>query len=363
MKKIFFTLILLFITANFVAGRSQTRVSTLKPAKPNPVKLEDIALGPPQINGEVIRVSGEYRLRIDNNDEKRAFQGLAVISFGDALQQLESVKVKLSIAPLDSETHLLYSMPTIGEQYKLIVLDQSGSVVIHKIAPVKNSTDPLLTAPPPQPVSTVPVKSDGGAFIRVRPRLAGGANEKDPYILAFEINSATPLANAQIRVTAKGLNESRPLNFTGAVNVDIPLPDDLEVQKITYAIINNKGETLVSGEADVMQLMNADDVAIGNIKLDKAAYKAGESAQLTVEYAGNTPSGIRVEITAKDLTGKIIHRDTRKEKREAGLPPHEFVISLPKDVKDAVSVEIKIFEGDGNSLLDSSSKDIIISNN
>lgn len=357
-KRNLLIILAILITAPFFPSRGQ------RPAIPaKPVHLEDIQIAPPNLFGEVIRVSGEFRLRIENNDDQRSFQGLATIGFGNAIEQVETVKVKLSLAPQESALHLLYSMPAIGEQYSLVVTDEHGRIVLHKIAPVKSITDPSLAAPPPQALSTVNVKSESGAFLKVRPRLAGGTGENDPYLLAFELSSATPINNAHMRITAKGLNDAKPLSFTGATNVEFKLPDDLEVQKIGYTVIGSKGETLASGEADIVQLMNADDVTIGNVKLDKETFKPGETAKITVEYIGNTTNGIRVEITAKDITGKVVYRDLRKEKREAGLPTHEFTISIPRDTKDAISVEIKIFDAEANTVLDTSSKDIIISNN
>jgi hypothetical protein len=343
--------LLLAIPLQGVYGQSQALVKT-------PPDLEKIPLGPPSLAAEVIRVSGEFRLKVTNNDPTRIFRGLAIVSLGTVYQQAEAGKVALSVAPNETALHLLYSMPAVGDQYTLVITDPTGTIVVHKMAPVRATNDPSLAAPPPTPVSTVLIKTEETVSLRVKVRLAGGAGENDPYMLAFELSSPQQISNARLSIKAKGLDDSQPVNFVGKANHEFKLSEDLEVQKITYVVTGSRGEILAKGETDLSQLMTEDIVTIGGMKLDKPMYKPGEAAKLTTSYQGNMPNGIRTELIVTDHTGKVIFRDIRKEKKDGDLPSHEFSIPIPKDVSEALMVEIKVFEGDSQQIIDSANREI-----
>ncbi len=352
-RRFIFLILMLTIVLQSVYGQA-TASSRRQPE-------EALPFGPPALIAEVEKVSGEYRLRITNDDPVRSFQGLAVISLGTSYQQAEAGKVKLSIASQETAIHLLYSMPVVGDQYTLVITDVVGSIVVHKIAPVRATTDPVLTAPPPKPVSMVPIAAEEPIPIKVKIRLAGGAGENDPYFLAFELSSPTQITNARLSVKAKGLDDGKPVNFVGKTNLEFKLAEDLEVQKISYVITGSRGEILAKGESDLASLMTEDVVTINGMRLDQQQYKPGETAKLTVSYLGNVPNGIRVELVVTDSTGKTIFRDIRKEKKEGELPAHEFPIPIPKDVRESLNVEYKIFEGDSQTIIDSANREIPIS--
>ncbi len=356
-SSILFIFLLLTTPLHLAHGQTQTVV------KPPPLGQEDIPFGPPALAAEVVKISGEYRLKITNNDLTRTFHGTAQVSLGTAYQQAEAGKVKLSLAPQDTAILLLYSMPAVGDQYTLVITDLSGIIVVHKIAPVKASNDPSLLAPPPTPVSTVSIKTEEIIPLKVKIRLAGGSGENDPYLLAFELSSPHQITNAKLNIKAKGLDESQPVNFVGKSNHEFRLSEDLEVQKISYLITGARGEILAKGETDLTQLMTDDLVTINGMKLDKSVYKPGETAKLTVTYQGNVPNGIRVELSVTDHTGKTVFRDIRKEKREGDLPAHEFSIPIPKEISEALMVEYKIFEGDSQQIIDSANREIPVIRN
>lgn len=354
---------LILIAVSFSAfGQTTTRVGKLTPTPvPAAPPVEDIPFGPPSLDAVVERVSGEYRLRVTNNDPSRRFQGLAAISLGSSLQMAEAGKVKLAVGPQEMTIHLLYSMPAVGDQYMLAITDLTGSIVVHKIAPIRVTNDPALTAPPPKAVSMVDVVKEETTPIKVKIRLAGGAGENDPYLLAFELSSPAQITNARLSVKAKGLDESKPVNFVGKTNLDFKLSEDLEVQKIAYTITGSRGEILAKGETDLATLMTEDVVTINGMRMDKPSYKPGESAKLTVSYLGNVPNGIRAELVVTDSTGKTIFRDIRKEKKDGELPAHEFIIPIPKDVTESLNIDFKIFDGDSQQIIDSGSRDIQVS--
>jgi hypothetical protein len=355
-----YSILLLFLLLTtplqFVCGQVPT-VSKVPPP------LDEIPFGPPPLTADVERISGEFRLRITNQDLTRTFQGLAQVHLGTAFQQGEAGKIKLSIAPQETAIHLLYSMPAVGDQYTLVITDPVGVIVVHKIAPIKTINDPLLSAPPPKPVSTILIKTEEAIQLKVKVRLAGGAGENDPYFLAFELSSPSQITNARLSIKAKGLEDSRPVSFVGKTNLEFKLSEDLEVQKISYVVTGSRGEILAQGETDLTQLMTDDIVSINGMRLDKQFYKPGESAKLTVSYNGNITSGIRIELVVNDSTGKTVFRDTRKEKRDGDLPAHEFTIPIPRDAAENLMVEYKVFEGDSQTLVDSASREIPLSKN
>ncbi|MFN7926459.1 MAG: hypothetical protein U0Y68_00665 [Blastocatellia bacterium] len=352
----FISLLLLLAVSPIAFGQTTTRPAA------QPIQ-EDVPFGPPSLDAVVERVSGEYRLRITNNDSARRFQGLAVISLGTSFQQAEAGKVKLAIGPQEMAIHLLYSMPVVGDQYMLVITDQTGTLVVHKIAPVQVINDASLAAPPPKAVSMVPVATEESIPVKVKVRLAGGAGENDPYLLGFELSSPNQIANARLAVKAKGLDDSKPVSFSGKTNVEFKLSEDLEVQKISYTLTGSRGEILAKGETDLATLMTEDVVTINGMRMDKPSYKPGETAKMTVSYLGNVPNGIRVELVVTDSTGKTVFRDIRKEKKEGALPAHEFIIPIPKDVQESLNVDFKIFEGDTQQIIDSGTRDIQVSRN
>ncbi|HEX4946092.1 MAG TPA: hypothetical protein VFZ34_05495 [Blastocatellia bacterium] len=344
-------LLLFLFPLQFVCGQTQAVVKT-------PPPLEDTPFGPPSLSVDVEKVSGEFRLRVTNNDSTRKFQGHALVNLGTAYQQAEAGKLNLSIAPQETAIHLLYSMPAVGDQYTVVITDPTGVIVVHKIAPVRTINDPSLSAPPPTPVSTVLIKTEETIPLKVKIRLAGGTGENDPYMLAFELSSPQQITNGRLRISAKGLDESQPVSFVGKANHEFKLSEDLEVQKISYVVTGSRGEVLAKGETDLTQLMTEDVVTISGLKLDKQVYKPGEMAKLTVSYQGNVPNGIRVELTVTDHTGKVVFRDIRKEKKDGDLPTHEFSIQIPKDVSETMMVEYKVFDGDSQQIIDSAHREI-----
>jgi hypothetical protein len=352
----------LFILLTLIVALQGVHGQTTPAARSLP-NIEEIPLGPPALEAEVEKVSGEYRLKVTNNDATRSFQGVAMISLGSIYQQAEAGKVKLAIGPQETAIHLLYSMPAIGDQYTLVITDLSGSIMVHKIAPIRASTDPVLTTPPPKPVSMVEISNEEPVTLKVKVRLAGGTGEKDPYLLAFELSSAQQITNARLSVKAKGLDESKPVNFSGKTIIEFKLSEDLEVQKISYVVTGSRGELLAKGETDLATLMTEDIVTINGMRLDKPAYKPGETAKLTVNYAGNVPNGIRVELVVTDSTWKTVFRDIRKEKKDGELPAHEFSISIPRDAQEALTVEYKVFDGDSQTIIDSANREIPIAPN
>lgn len=353
MRQFLILITFLFLATPLQFAHGQTQAITRTP----PV-TDEVPLGPPPLEAELLKISGEYRLKIVNNDPSRLFKGIATVSLGSAYQQAEAGKVQLSVPPNETIYYLLYSMPAVGDQYTLLITDPTGVIVVHKIAPVKSSNDPSLATPPPVPVSTVQIQTEEPVTLKVKVRLAGGSGESDPYMLAFELSSPNQISNARLTIRAKGLDESQPVNFVGKTNLEFKLSEDLEVQKISYVVSGSRGEVLAKGETDLTQLMTEDIVTISGLKLDKQVYKPGETAKLTASYQGNVPDGIRAELTVTDHTGKVVYRDIRKEKREGDLPPHEFSIPIPKEVSESLMIEYKIFDGDSQQIIDSGNREI-----
>lgn len=349
---LFFTIFTL-LTSGLSAAFAQARTNT-------PVKPEEIQLAPPALTGSVENVSGEYHLKLANNDPARDFRGTAQVAFGGAAEQATVTKIPVTLGPRRSTIFLLYSLPVTGDQYSLMVSDADGKVVLHRIAPVRKITDLSLADQPPtdpKPLRTTPLIE---GEIKISASLTGGESEDDPFVLVLEITSPGALPTATLNVTAKGFQQSAKVNITGRTSVEFKLPDELEAQKMNFTLTDALGRVLAKGEADINQLLSDERLAIGDVTPDRETYKPGDVAHLKVALKGGGRGVYQLEIVGKDSRGAVFYRDLRRgSPRDRGGAGQEINLTLPREA-GTVKVEIKLTDGETGSQLDSNEREITV---
>jgi hypothetical protein len=327
--------------------------------------LDQIPLAPPALVGSIENTGGQFRLNLTNTDLTRAFRGTAHISLGNAMDQMEAGKLAVALAPQESRLFQLTALRASGEQYALRIYDQNDLLIFYKVAPVKRVFDAgrptamsAMPAPPPSAAATPPASGEGE--VKVEPRLAGGERDNDPFVLAFEVASPKPLLNATFSISAKGLQERKPINVQGRVNIEFKLPDEFDDRKVNYTLTDATGRVVARGEADLDQLLTDDFISVNEVKLDRPAYALGESAHVILMLQGGSKHGYRLEVTARDGRGNTFFRDSRKGVSEGGKSLQEFAVTLPRETAGPIVFEYKVYDAETGTLFDSGEREIAI---
>src|SRR5262249_23829035 len=116
-------------------------------------------------------------------------------------------------------------------------------------------------------------------------------NQAEPYLLTFEIESDTPVKNADFTLSAKNFQRRQPITIEGRAALEFKLPDTLSKRKLSYTLTSATGQTLASGEVDLDQLTASDAVSVGALTFDRPTYRRGESARIAIELQGDAPRG------------------------------------------------------------------------
>src|SRR5262245_13154179 len=282
-------------------------------------------LNRPALIGSVESSEGHLRLNLANQDPAREFRGKARISLGTSEQQTEVARFDFSLAPQESRLFPLDSRGISSDRFTLEVYDQIGVLILLNNAPINRVTDTVPIAAPPTIIAPAAVTPslNGAKELTVKARLveerssqprrrdieAPISDETGPAVLSFEIAAPAPIINASLSLRAKEYNDRRTINVHGSASVEFKLPEDFNEQKLTYALTNSSGLVVASGEVRLEELRKEDSVSVSDIKLDKTSYAPGESAQLVMTLEGRSPSGYRMEVTAKDADNATILQD------------------------------------------------------
>jgi hypothetical protein len=316
----------------------------------------------PAITGEVERVGARVQLVLTNPSDTREFQGVAKVSVGLSAEVATQLAIKL--APNETRSFPLKISETSGDQYSLAVYNQTGAVVLYKIAQVK-TTAGSGTAPRQAPT---PKKSSNE--VRVDAQLTRGVASQDaelptpeqvePFILTFKIESDTPVKDASFALNAKDFQRRQQITVEGRASLEFKLPETLSERKLSYKLTSVTGQTLASDEVDLDQLTASDAVSVSSLTFDRSAYAPGESARAVVELQGDTPRGYRLELTIKDAGGNLLFKDARKGSNKAGKSRQEFSIEIPREATVAILVAYQVFGGQTGTLFDSGSREIVL---
>lgn len=359
-KQIIFSIIL--VLASLVVAQAQSQIAMPMPKAP---------VNPPDLTGEVLRINGEFRLVISNNDETRAFTGLVRLCFNYQAENPIFSSFNITVGPQQNVVAAVRPNGSNGDQYLMIVTYPNGKVIIHKIANSKASFDTTLLvtnnapslAPQPQPALPKPVANPAPkGKIKVSPRLSGGANENDPFFLIFDILAPQQTFNGSLTIKGKNLDDMKAVGVNEKGTVEFKIPDEYEFQTINYKMTDARGETIVEGVADLNKLFAGETAAIGEITFDKPNYKIGEKAEVTVEFLGPAPTGAIIEIKVNESSGKNLFNERRTEAATSELKPITFTVPLNVTAKGSALIEVKIFDAETKVILDSANASIIIQN-
>ena len=320
-----------------------------------------------EIVGEVERAGSQIQLVLTNPSGTSAFQGDAKINVG--LSADADIRLTITLGPNETRRFPLSASNTSetpAAEYSLAVYNQAGALVMYKIAPIKTTVESEREAASKQ----APASKKGSEELRVNARLTRGLasrdaelptpNQAEPFLLTFEIESDTPVKNADFTLSAKEFKRRQPVTIEGRASLEFKLPDTLSKRKLSYTLTSATGQTLASGEVDLDQLTASDAVSVGELTLDRPAYTRGESARVAIDLQGDAPSGYRMNLTVKDGGGNLLVKDERRGSSKQGKSRQEFSIEIPREVRGPIIVEYQVFGGQTGALFDSGSREIVL---
>src|SRR5262245_21247115 len=185
----------------------------------------------PEIVGEVERSGAQIQLVLTNQSDTSAFQGAAKIKVG--LSADADVRLTIALAPKETRRFPLETSKTSetsGAEYSLAVYNQTGALVMYKIAPIKTTVGSERETASKQ----APASKKGSEELRVNAKLTRGLANRDaelptpdqaePFLLTFEIESDTPVKNADFTLSAKDFQRRQPITVEGRAALEFKLP-------------------------------------------------------------------------------------------------------------------------------------------
>lgn len=318
----------------------------------------------PALTGGVERAGGQLRLVLTNPGDTQAFQGSASVNAGPST--LDAARFTLTLAPGETRSFPLPSLPSSVDQYELKVFSQGGALVLYKIAPIRLVNDGERAVIAGQtPAAPAPAKA---AEVRVNAQLSRGLASRDaeitttdvvePFILTFEIDSPTSIKDASFTLGSKEFERRQVVADQNRARLEFKLPESLGERKLTYTLAARDGRPLARGEVDLDQLSSGDAVSLRELTFDRPAYAPGEPARATIELQGDAPRGYRLEVTVKEGGGNLLFKDERRGANVAGKSRQEFLIEVPSEVKGPVIFAYQVFGGQTGLLFDSGTREI-----
>src|SRR5262249_50162765 len=303
----------------------------------------------PGIIGEVEREGAKIQLVLTKPSDTRVFQGSAKVSVG--LSADATIQLTIPLAPNETRRFPLTASTTSGQsgdQYSLTIYNQTGALVLSKIAPIKTTggsgreTAPKQTSAPKKDSKEVNVNARLTRGLASRDAELPTPEEVEPFLLTFDIESPIPIKNASFTLIAKDFQQRRPVTIQdqvgGLVTLEFKLPDTLGERKLKYTLTSEAGQPLARGEVDLDQVTAADAVSVGALTFDRSAYAPGESARAIIELQGNTTRSYRLELTVKDGGGNLLIKDHRRGSNSEGKSRQEFLLEIPSEVKGPIIV-------------------------
>jgi len=325
----------------------------------------------PGIMGEVEREGAKIQLVLTNPSDTRIFQGSAKVSVG--LSADATIQLTITLAPNETRRFPITATTTSGQsgdQYSLTIYNQTGALVLSKIAPIKTTggtareTAPKQTSAPKKDSKEVNVNARLTRGLASRDAELPTPEEVEPFLLTFDIESPISIKNASFALNAKDFQQRRPVTIQdqagGLVTLEFKLPDTLGERKLNYTLTSEAGQPLARGEVDLDQVTAADAVSVGALTFDRSAYAPGESARAIIELQGDTTRSYRLELTVKDGGGNILIKDHRRGSNSEGKSRQEFLLEIPSEVKGPIIVAYQVFGVQNGALFDSGTREIVL---
>jgi len=93
-----------------------------------------VAQKSPAVVGEVERAGGQIHLVLTNPTDASAFQGSASVTIGSSTG--EAIRLTIALAPGETRRFPITASAASSDQYSLTVYNQTGALVLHKIAQI-----------------------------------------------------------------------------------------------------------------------------------------------------------------------------------------------------------------------------------
>ena len=328
----------------------------------------------PSLTASLESSGSQYLLSLDNTSAQE-FQGHARISLGQESDQREAGRLAIHLQPNESKS-LLLSASASGSHYTLQIFDQRDTLIFYKVAPLRPAVDGTLnnlervtlsataTVAPttvsvktPAPVTEAPPLAPE---IQLKARLVAGAQDNDPFVLAFDITAAQTLLNANLELTIGKAKQSKPVNLNKQAVVEFKLPEFLETNQIGYKLTRKDGSVATEGTTNLDRLYADDHVTVADLRPDRVAYSPGESVRLTIALEGQSPHGFKLDVLARDFAGNTFFTNTAYGNPGESVKEKEFTFALPGEVKGPVIFEFKVYDSETGLLFDSGERELTI---
>lgn len=326
----------------------------------------------PSLSGSLENNNGKLRLNL-TNDAAREFRGTARLSLGSEAEQREVGEVPLSLPPQQTTLLLVTNQAPAGEQYTLLIHDERGLLVFYKIAALKRSNDdapaiavaltPITTGAPPKTsiAITTPSATDeaGRGAVQVQTRLLADDLAVGAFLISFELGSPQPI-DGTLAITVGKHHESKPVHVHRQAHYKFKLPEKLASDElINYILTAKNGRVLAKGAVELAQLMADDAVTVSDIRTDRAAYEAGETARVTVLLEGKGRQGYRLEVLVRDGQGQAFFREERQAAASETASSPEFAVALSDKISAPLVFEFRVFDPPTRLLFDSGEREIV----
>lgn len=329
----------------------------------------------PSLTANLESSGAQYLLTLDNNSD-REFRGRLRLSLGRDGNSTEAGQLTISLPPNDTKALLLKAVQASGDQYTLQIYDQQGTLVFYKVAPVRqvagatlnNAEAVSLTTGAPQPAPgpsmaapvTPVAKEPPVPEVQLKARLIAGAQDNDPFVVAFDLAAVKAIFDASLEITIGKIKDKKPVNLNTRAVLEFKLPEYLESNQISYKFTRKDGSVILEGTTDLDKLFADDHVTVADIRTDRVSYSSNETARVTVVLEGTSPHGFKLEVTARDFSGKTFFTATAHGGAGEEIKEKEFTFILPSDVKGPVVFEFRVSDAETALLFDSGERELAV---
>jgi hypothetical protein len=340
------------------------------------VQAQSVTKQRPSLTANLESSGAQYLLTLDNNSD-REFRGSVRLSLGKDGNHSEAGQLALVLPPNDTKSLLLKALQTSGEQYLLQIFDQKGALVFYKVALVRPVTGATLSHAESVALSTAPIPAGPTAAtnntfqptvskeallpeVQIKARLIAGAQDNDPFVISFELAANKAIFEAAFEIIIGKTKQNKPVNLNKHAVLEFKLPEYLDSNQITYKLTRKDGSMIAEGTTDLDKLFADDHVTVADIRTDRVAYSPGETARITVALEGVSPHGFKLEVIARDYSGKTFYTHTAHGGPSEEVKEKEFALLLPGDIKGPVIFEFKVLDVETGLLFDSGEREIAV---
>ena len=298
-----------------------------------------------------------YVLSIHSSGQK---SGLARAAIKSPLEMAENGRNPKNNGPLLLYRHavLRQSSDPLPTEFLTVTTLKKGQSRLASTRSTEKAEEP---APPPVYENFVP-KTE----IQLQARLLAGTDNPEIAILSFELFSERPVTEATLEIRIGKFEARKPVSISGQSLVQFELPPNLdagdEEASIHYRLASRERRTLLEGDLLLAKLIEDDGIVLSDIQFDQPSYPAGASVRMILQLNGRSRSGFTIEITVRDGSGQIFHRDQQLFPPGSNETSPPFNFNLPGDLEGPVVVEYRILNTRSSGLYDAGDRSFPIVN-